>query len=143
MKTGQDIFRSKYSVAASTDNLKEVRELIEQVCEKYGVDKKTIYEITLAVDEACTNIIKHAYHNSPDKKIDIQLTVSEKQFKIKFTDTGEHFDPRNIPEPDIRESQKLKKGGGLGIYLMKKIMDEVKYTVKNSGNELTLIKNFI
>jgi serine/threonine-protein kinase RsbW len=144
LKTGkQDIIKNEYTIPASTDSLKDVREIIETACAKYKISKKTVYEITLAVDEACTNIIKHAYHNSSDKQINISLTVSEKLFEIKLTDTGEHFDPSKIPNPDIRESQKQKKGGGLGVFLMKKIMDEVKYKTIGNKNELTLIKKLM
>lgn len=142
MKPKLNILKNELVVTSSTDNLSEVRNFVEMNGEKIGLNATTIAHISLAVDEACTNIIKHAYSNSLDKKIKVKIETSNHKFTVIIRDTGKHFDPNKVPEPNILQSQKMKKGGGLGMFLMKKLMDEVKYNSQSNGNELILIKNY-
>ncbi|MDA3860469.1 MAG: ATP-binding protein [Melioribacteraceae bacterium] len=142
MKTKLNISNNELIIYSSTSNLAEVRSFVEMHGKEVGLDKKVIAHITLAVDEACTNIIEHAYNNSPNEKIKLKIKTVINKFSITITDSGHHFDPSLIEEPDIEKTQKMKKGGGLGMFLMKKLMDEVKYIAKKNGNELILIKYF-
>ncbi len=142
MKTKLNISNSELIISSSTNNLAEVRSFVEHRGTAVGLDKKVISHISLAVDEACTNIIKHAYNNSVKEKIKIKIKTANNKFSITITDNGHHFDPSIIEEPNVAKSQKMKKGGGLGMFLMKKLMDEVKYNAKKNGNELILIKYF-
>ncbi len=142
MKTKLNISNNELIISSSTNNLAEVRSFVELHGTAVGLDKKVISHISLAVDEACTNIIKHAYNNSVKEKIKIKIKTTNNKFSITITDNGHHFDPSIIEEPNIAKSQKMKKGGGLGMFLMKKLMDEVKYNAKKNGNELILIKYF-
>ncbi len=127
-------------ISSSTNHLAEVRKFVEMHAKKIELDEKVVLHITLAVDEACTNIIKHAYNNSENEKIWIKIKATSKKLIIRITDNGNSFDPDIIGEPNIEESQKMKKGGGLGMFLIKRIMDEVKYNPKRGSNELILVK---
>jgi len=135
-----DISKSEIVISSSTDNLSLVRSFIEFHGRELKLENKEIAHISLAVDEACTNIIKHAYKDSKNGKIKIKIDKKKNKLSVKLTDKGSHFDPSIIPDPNVEESQKMKKGGGLGMFLMKKIMDEVEYSAKGKGNELILIK---
>jgi len=135
-----DISKSEIVISSSTDNLSLVRSFIEYHGRELELGNKEIAHISLAVDEACTNIIKHAYNYSKNGKIKINIDKKKDKLSVKLTDRGSHFDPSIIPDPNIEESQKMKKGGGLGMFLMKKIMDEVEYRAKGKGNEIILIK---
>lgn len=137
-----NILKNELTLESSTDHLSEVRNFVEVNGIKVGLNKQIIAHISLAVDEACTNIIKHAYSNDLTKKIKIKIKTSENKFTVIITDSGKHFDPNKVPEPNIEKIQKMKKGGGLGMFLMKKLMDEVHYNPKANGNELILIKNY-
>jgi len=137
-----NILKNELTLESSTDHLSEVRNFVEVNGIRVGLNKQTIAHISLAVDEACTNIIKHAYSNDLTKQIKIKIKTSENKFTVIITDSGKHFDPNKIPEPNIEKNQKMKKGGGLGMFLMKKLMDEVHYNPKVNGNELILIKNY-
>ena len=96
----------------------------------------------LAVDEACTNIIKHAYKSFPDGELSIKLDHDKKKFTITILDFGSSFDPDIIPKPDLQRYYKERKVGGLGMYLMKTLMDEVKYSsVPGKYNKVLLTKN--
>ncbi len=140
MRREIDISKSEIVISSSTDNLSLVRSFIEYHGRELELGNKEIAHISLAVDEACTNIIKHAYNYSKNGKIKINIDKKKDKLSVKLTDKGSHFDPSIIPDPNIEESQKMKKGGGLGMFLMKKIMDEVEYRAKGKGNELILIK---
>ncbi len=138
-----DISKTEIVISSSTDNLSSVRDFIEFHGRELDLSSKEIAHIILAVDEACTNIIKHAYQDSKVGKIKIKIDKKKDKLSVKLTDKGLHFDPSIIPDPNVEESQKMKKGGGLGMFLMKKIMDEVKYNAKGKGNELILIKYLV
>ncbi|MEN8193243.1 MAG: ATP-binding protein [Bacteroidota bacterium] len=141
MSKEKNIANNELVIYSSTDNLSEVREFIAAAWISYGYDNKEGMKVALSVDEACTNIIKHAYHNKANGIIKIKVENKKDKFIIKITDKGSHFDPNQVPEPNIPERQKNKRGGGLGMFLMKKLMDEVKYMNKGRTNELILVKH--
>lgn len=128
-------------VSSSTDNLSVIRDFIRAAAFGAGLSHDAVGKIILAVDEACTNVIKHAYNYSPDGEIIIKTSIVKSKFVITITDYGKSFDPMLIPEPDLKESIKQKKVGGLGMYLMKRLMDEVDYKVSpRKKNQVTLVK---
>ncbi len=126
---------------SKTENLKILRRFVAEFAKECGFSEKEIADIQIAVDEAATNIIKHAYGFDASKTIEASVICDNNSVKIKLKDYGKKFDPSKAKLPDIKTSVKLKKAGGLGIYLMKKLMDEVIYNVKNPEfNEIILIK---
>ncbi|MEG8945973.1 ATP-binding protein [Rosettibacter firmus] len=129
-------------VESTTENLSKVREFTKNAAVECKFSEDTIEKIVLAVDEACTNIIKHAYNYSPDGIINISIKVNNGKFIVTIIDHGKTFNPDTIPEPDVREYYKQKKVGGLGMYLMKKLMDEVIYsTLGDNKNQVVLVKS--
>ncbi len=131
----------KITVSSSTDNLSRIREFIKTTSEEAGFDKDTANKIVLATDEACTNIIKHAYKNIKTGRIEINISFKNKKFTVSISDSGKHFNSSSVPEPDLPRYYQEKKVGGLGMYLMKKLMDEVKYSQQNDKkNKVTLVK---
>jgi serine/threonine-protein kinase RsbW len=128
------------SVQASTKHLAEVRDFVAKHASDFGFKKQDVADIRLAVDEAYTNIIKHAYKNDEHKSVDIELGYDSNKFWISLLDTGDAFDPSNYSEPDVRKKIKEKKRGGVGVYLIKKLMDEVKYYTDGPVNEIRMIK---
>ena len=134
-------FRKELLIKSSTENLSIVRDFIKAAGDEVGFEKETIGKIVLAVDEACTNIIKHAYKYASDGDIIIIVIFDGSKLAISITDYGLNFDPNVIPVPDIQEYYKQRKVGGLGIFLMKKLMDEVKYAnLSDNRNQVTLVK---
>lgn len=130
-----------HSVEASTKHLAEVRDFVAAHAQNYGLSAKVISEIKLAVDEAFTNIIKHAYSNSPHKKVYIEIGVDNNQLWISLIDEGKSFDPSAYTEPDIMQRIKQKKRGGMGVYLIRKVMDQVQYNRIGNSNEIRMVKN--
>lgn len=102
--------------------------------------RKGIYEVQLAVDEACTNIIHHAY-SSERGTITISCELQDKDLVITIRDSGSPFDPSAVPPPDLRTNLEERRVGGLGIHLMRNIMDEVSYNFDSEkGNTLIMRK---
>jgi serine/threonine-protein kinase RsbW len=119
----------------------EVREFVGEAARAFGFSEEDAANIVLAVDEACTNIIKHAYQYATDKEIEVSIHQNNLSFEISIFDNGRSFDPSKIRQPDLKEHLGHHKRGGLGIYLMKKLMDKVEYKFQNGKrNEVRLIK---
>lgn len=134
-------FDNKLVVKSTTDNLAKIRDFIRNSARTIGFEDDIIGKIILAVDEACTNIIKHAYRYNSEGIIEINIKSEKSKFTIQITDNGINFDPEAIPEPDIKEYHKQHRSGGLGMFLIKKLMDEVQYrNLANNRNQVTLVK---
>lgn len=128
------------SVEASTKHLAEVRNFVAKHATACGFKKQDVADIRLAVDEAYTNIIKHSYKYDNNKSVDIELGYNGNEFWVSLLDTGEAFDPSNYSEPDVRQQIKNKKRGGVGVYLIKKLMDDVRYLNQGATNVIRMTK---
>jgi serine/threonine-protein kinase RsbW len=127
--------------AAKFEFLDEIREFVGGVARQGGFSDKDVYNIQLATDEAASNMIEHSYENIPDGVIDLSCGMEGDQIRIVLIDYGEPFDPSAIPLPDLKADLSDRKIGGLGIFLMRKLMDEVHYEPKpDKSNVLTMIK---
>jgi len=127
--------------AARFEFLDEIRDFVGKIARESGFGDKDVYNIQLATDEAASNIIEHAYENKPDGVLELSCGVQGDMIKIILTDRGEPFDPSEIPVPDLKADLSDRKIGGLGIFLMRKLMDEVQYESNaDKSNTLTLIK---
>ena len=127
--------------AAKFEFLDEIREYVGNIAREGGFGDKDVYNIQLATDEAASNIIEHAYENKSDGILELSCGVQNNSIKIILIDHGEAFDPSEIPLPDLKADLSDRKIGGLGIFLMRKLMDEVHYESKDDkSNILTMIK---
>ena len=127
--------------AAKFENLDEIRDFVGNIARKGGFSDKDVYNIQLAADEAASNIIEHAYHNLPGKVLELSCGMKGDVITIILTDQGESFDPSEVPAPDLKADLSDRKIGGLGIFLMRKLMDEIDYRPgPNKSNVLTMTK---
>jgi len=132
---------SKITFDANFDNLDEIRDFVGEMARQVGFSDKEIYSIQLAADEASSNIIEHAYAGVNDGKIEIECDVFDGGIKIVMHDRGKSFNPSSVPEPNVKADLSERKIGGLGMYLMRKLMDEVTYeSSAENGNVLTMVK---
>jgi serine/threonine-protein kinase RsbW len=126
----------------SLNNLEKICDYVSHYANQAGLSEAEVYAVQLAVDEASTNIIEHGYGMECPSRIDITCDILEDGLKVVIYDDAEPFDPSSVPEPEINVSLDEIKPRGLGIYFMRKMMDEVKYeTSSNQGNTLTMIKH--
>lgn len=127
--------------AAKFEYLDEIREFVGAIARKGGFSDKDVYNIQLATDEAASNIIEHAYEKIVDGVLELSCGVKDDRITIVLIDHGESFDPSEIPLPDLKADLSDRKIGGLGIFLMRKLMDEVSYEAKpDKNNVLTMTK---
>ncbi|MEP7147250.1 MAG: ATP-binding protein [bacterium] len=135
---------NKILFSSSTKNLALLRDFIEAKAHAFGFDESTINQIILSVDEACTNIIKHAHNYNEDEQIEVETKAEMKQFKVIMKYKGQGFDPNGLNNPDMNDYFHKFKIGGLGVPIMKKFMSKIEFVHKNSDyNYLTLTKSLM
>ena len=126
---------------ASFDQLDTIRGFASQAARDAGMDDSEIYAVELAIDEACTNIIEHAYQGENRGDIECTCDCDDNCLTMILRDHGKPFDPSTVTAPDLDADIDDRPVGGLGIYLMKQLMDEVHFEpLGESGNILTLVK---
>ena len=133
------------------DEIKNICTFVVQGAAEAGLDDTAVFHIELACDEACTNIIEHAYGGEDKGNIVVTCQIDDDKFLITLQDNGRSFNPADIPDPAIPEDDKSNNSeiqydqlqvGGLGIHFMRKLMDNVVFEFdQKSGNRLTLTKN--
>ena len=134
------MIREKISILSDLGFLTEVRTFVSEMLIKSTMPKEHENKIILAVDEAVSNVIEHGYDKSHNGDIEIEIESNEERFAIYIRDSGRTFDPNSMNDIDISKNIKEGKKRGLGIFLMRRIMDEVRYTYKEDKNELMLVK---
>ncbi|OGC39179.1 hypothetical protein A2Y85_02135 [candidate division WOR-3 bacterium RBG_13_43_14] len=117
----------------------DLRQKIDRACRRLGLDKEESLHVQIAVDEACTNVVRHAYKNNGGK-IRIELRPLNKKLKIVIKDWGNPFQKDYQAASKPHQVIQTKKTGGLGIFTIKKLMNEVKYYRRKNHNELVLTK---
>jgi serine/threonine-protein kinase RsbW len=128
-------------IKSKTDKLYFVRDFVSDAARNFGFDEEAVSKIALAVDEACTNIIKHSYNYAPNKELDVRIITNEKVFEVVITHQGKLFDPSAIHAPNMQEYLSSYRRGGLGMHLMKLLMDKVDYKIlPNQTCEVHLVK---
>jgi serine/threonine-protein kinase RsbW len=100
------------------------------------------HQVTLAVEEVCTNLIIHSHASNPKEVIYLEVKELKEKLAIEITDKGDAFNLLEYEVPDLKKVIEEKRKGGIGIYLVKKIMDEIEFESKNGENTCRLIKNF-
>ncbi len=130
----------KLSIPSSTRYLEEVRRFVETYAREAKFGDKTVEDFKIAVDEACTNIIKHAYDGDSTQKIDLAVIVDDKRFTVRIRDEGRAFKAQTYTEPDIFRLAESRRAGGFGVHIMRQLMDQVEYHTRGSVNEVKLTK---
>jgi anti-sigma regulatory factor (Ser/Thr protein kinase) len=129
------------TVTSELDKLETIAAFIEQATRTMGMDAEDIYAMQLAVDEACTNVIDYAYQGRHGQPVTVECCEDDGRCMVVIRDHGRPFDPARIPSPDLHAPLSRRRIGGLGIYLMRKLMDDVRFHFDTvHGNELTLVK---
>ncbi len=125
------------SVTSHPENLKQIRCLMADVTTVLDLSKEEVSSLILAVDEVCSNIIRHGYNNDHTRQISLTITPAHEQLCIKIVDDGLSFDPNTAVPRDPDEI----KPGGLGIFIVKQVMDLVEYETTDKGlNTIKLVK---
>lgn len=134
---------SKLRVRAVLENVTLAIDCVAQVAQAAGLDDQTVYQLQLAVDEACANVVDHAYEGVEPGDMEISCDLDEQELTIRVRDWGAGFIPGEVPEPDVDAPLEERTLGGLGLFLIRQVMDQVCYERDpEQGNELTMTKRF-
>jgi serine/threonine-protein kinase RsbW len=128
-------------IPSRTDCLQLIRNFVATVADKAGLEPELVDQVELAVDEACSNVMLHAHGRDSTKQISVVVELGSEQLVIGILDEGKPFDPTSVPSPDLDAHLARHQSGGLGIYLIRRLMDEVEYRRDAAGrNELRMTK---
>ena len=128
-------------VPSSTENLAMIRDFVNGIGTRAGLSATELAKLELAVDEACANVIEHAYGPDVTKEVSVRATLDDDTIHIDVVDTGKGFDPTAVSQKEVDQLVAERKSGGLGLRLMNTLMDEVHYEViPGQKNELRMVK---
>ena len=128
------------TLLADEHKLASIREFVAQAGRDLDMDESAIYHLTLAVDEACSNAIRHGYDGQAGP-IEITIEPTKDGVRTIIRDWGVPFEPDTVPIPDITAPLDERPQGGLGLFLIRQIMDEVAFRFDaENGNTLTMVK---
>jgi len=127
-------------VPARYDSIRTLASLMGRVAGSARLGEQETFACRLALDEACVNIIEHAYANRSSGEIEVMIQTGPGICTICLTDFGEPYDPQQVAQPRFGGSLEDASPGGLGLYLMRTMMDDVQYVVSPYGNSLIMVK---
>ncbi len=134
-------FNYKYKVGCSIENLKDVRDFIRTSLKNHGISDLEISEIVLALDEMCSNLMIHAHHCNPEDLFELNIFVDKNSpLVFELIDDGTVFDINEFTTPDLGSIVHEKRKGGLGIRLVRSIMDKIEYQKFDGRNICRLVK---
>jgi serine/threonine-protein kinase RsbW len=128
--------------SARYDQVAAACEFVAQAAVQAGFGEKGVFQVQLACDEACTNVVEHAYRGQ-EGHFEVTYRLDGRDFVITIRDHGRAFDPHAIPEPFIPTEAShvdLLEVGGLGLHFMRKLMDEVQFEFSDEGNVVQMVK---
>lgn len=131
--------KEEMTVPAHIDYLGKLRDFVIKHGQKNGFSDRVINTFKLSVDEAATNIIKHGYGRG-NGTITIRAIAKNDRMIVSLIDQGKYFDPMHVKAPDLSQYVNIRKKGGLGIFIMRKLMDSIEYRKTSEGNELRMTK---
>jgi len=138
-----DVFERKFllQVPSSTENLAMIRQFLDGIGKQAGIDEDEVAKIVLAVDEACSNVIEHAYQRDATQEVAITVRFDDDALSVTISDTGRGFDPSTAEPKELEELIAERKKGGLGLRLIRTLMDEVHYDMEpGQRNEIQMVK---
>jgi serine/threonine-protein kinase RsbW len=128
-------------IPSQTDFLGLVRDVTKKMAETAGFDTASAEQIALAVDEATTNVLEHAYRGATDRAVELRYEDRGRRLRVDVVDTGATVNRRAVPRVDLRRYARERRTGGLGVHLMEKIMDSVTFRRRGRCNVCCLVKD--
>jgi serine/threonine-protein kinase RsbW len=137
VKSFEQTFR--LHVPSSAENLAIIRDFISAVGAQAGLADEGVAKLEMAVDEACANVIEHAYGEDGTKELTVRATFDEDILQVAIVDVGRGFDPTSVPNDDVKKLIAERRTGGLGLRIIRSLMDNVCYEIEpGKRNELRM-----
>ena len=128
------------AIPSSTRYLEDVRRFVVLHAQEADFPEDAVEQFKIAVDEACTNIIEHAYGGQANHEVDIAIIIDADRFTVRIRDEGLPFDRSTYHEPDLLKLASKRKKGGLGVHIIRRLMDRVEYRTRGQVNEIRMTK---
>lgn len=128
------------TVDGRLENLATIADFVIKAAQAAGLNEKATFEVQMAVDEACTNVIQHSYREEEKGEIALRCELTDCDFLVTIRDHGRPFNPDVVPPTNLTSSLAERQEGMLGLYFMRQLMDEVRFRFDAEGNELTMVK---
>lgn len=123
------------------ESLAKIGDFVRKIATDAGFESFAVYSIEMAVDEACSNIIEHAYGGEGKGKIHCTCSVTETSLTVSLQDTGKSFDPSLVSEPNLSDNLDDRQAHGLGLFFIRQWMDDVQFESNGKHNTLTMVKH--
>jgi serine/threonine-protein kinase RsbW len=127
-------------VPSRTEFLAAIRDTAARVAAISGFDEATAAQVALAVEEASTNVIEHAYAGAADRFVELGFACEPDALRVEITDDGRSVDRRSVPRVDLRRYARERRRGGFGVHLMGRIMDSVSFRRRGRCNVCSMVK---
>ncbi len=125
---------------ADVQHLTQLRQFIENTAAQWRADVREVEDVVLAVDELATNIMMHGYRGRPGP-IEVVMRAAGSDLLVRLRDRAPQFDPTQVPPPDLSSPLEDRPIGGVGLHLVRNMVDELHYRpLRSGGNEVTLVK---
>jgi serine/threonine-protein kinase RsbW len=125
---------------AEVPEIERLNRLVRQFGELHELPGRTLYALTLAIDELVSNVILHGFDDPVSQEVTVRIQVENREVCAIVTDAGRAFDPLSMPPPDLSAPLEQRPLGGLGIHIVRSLMDQVDYRRENGKNFLTVRK---
>jgi phosphoserine phosphatase RsbU/P len=127
-------------LASQLSELPRLAAEVARIGREHDLPAEVVSDLTLALEEAVSNVIRHGYGERPDGPISVAFHATGESIVVTVEDAAVGFDPLKHPEPDLTVPVETRPAGGMGVYLIKRLMDEVDYRMDDGRNVLTLTK---
>jgi len=114
-----------YKVPCRKDKLRDIRSFVKEVLGKWNLSELDISTLVLAIDEVCANLIIHSHHCNPKDSIELEVSIKNSEVEFKIIDNAKMFNINDYEEPSIDDIIKKQRKGGVGLILVKRIMDDI------------------
>jgi anti-sigma regulatory factor (Ser/Thr protein kinase) len=137
-----DISHNALELKTDVDQVALARDFVSDIARSLDLEASFIYDIELAVTEALTNVVEHAFDNDETQEMSLQVITNNQAFEIIISHQGKQFNPDLVPDPHMPTYLAERRVGGLGLFLMKRLMDDVQYLSEEAGqSQIILRKN--
>jgi anti-sigma regulatory factor (Ser/Thr protein kinase) len=131
----------KLRVKAVLENVSAAMDFVTQAARAVGCEEQALNQILLGVDEVCANVVDHAYKGMEQGDMEVSWCLEGQDFVVSVRDWGRSFDPNSIEDPDVDAPLEERSLGGLGLFLVRQVMDRAEYSSDpGRGNQWTLVK---
>lgn len=127
-------------IAADVKEIERLNRLVRQFGELHDVPSRTLYAVNLALDELVTNVVLYGFENAAGREVLIQISTAGSELTASVADDGKEFNPLTVKTPDLSAALSERDVGGLGIHLVRSLMDHVSYQRQDEKNVLTVRK---